>query len=203
MHCLKLSQSSMTLQMKSASEAAGVRVSLCVTVSAVLKVEGREVTSQCAQLRQINHSFTGVCVVSSHGSLGAQDKQCEVGYKVGPSHTLLSIRTFPHAGPVVSATGWEVNPIQAGEFRAVWSECVCVCVCAVGGRRGCVCSLPTWATESGEENDDKDRWSERGEEKQEGKTETECMSRIRIQWADIAVFCLVLRKAVVKKIKHS
>ena len=42
----------------------------------------------CVRLRQINHSFTGVCVcvcvVSSHGSLGAQDKQCEVGYKVGP-----------------------------------------------------------------------------------------------------------------------
>lgn len=70
-----------------------------------VRVEDREVTSQCVQLRQINHSFTGVCVVSSHRSLGAQDKQCEVGYKVGPSHTLLSTGRFPLAGLVVLATG--------------------------------------------------------------------------------------------------
>lgn len=103
-----------------------VCASLCVCC---VRVEGREVTSQCARLRQINHSFTGVCVVSSHCSLGAQDKQCEVGNKVGPSHTLLSRRRFPLVGPVVLATGWEVNPIQTGEFRAVWSMSMCVCRC--------------------------------------------------------------------------
>ena len=70
-----------------------------------VSVEGREVTSQCVQLRRINLRRTGVCVVSSHGSLRAQDKQCEVGYKVGPSHTLLCAGRFPLAGAVVPATG--------------------------------------------------------------------------------------------------
>lgn len=106
---------------------------LCVWVSAVLRVEGRAVTSQCVPLRQINHSFTAVCVVSVHGSLGAQDKHCEVGYKVGPSQTLLSIGRFPITGPVVQATGWEVNPIQTGVFRAVCSMSVFLWVLGLEG----------------------------------------------------------------------
>lgn len=78
---------------------------VCLFVCVVLKQKGREVTSQCVRQGQINHSFSGVCVVSSQGSLGAQDKQCEVGNKVGPSHTLLSDKRFPLIGSVVRATG--------------------------------------------------------------------------------------------------
>lgn len=71
-------------------------------VSDVLRAEGRGLTSQ---LRQINHSFTGVCVVSSHGSLGAQDKQREVGTRSAPHGLFCLAGRFPLAGAVVRATG--------------------------------------------------------------------------------------------------
>lgn len=59
----------------------------------------------CAVVADKSQLHWCVCVVSSHGSLKAQDKQCEVGDKVSPSNTLLSTERFLFAGPVVPETG--------------------------------------------------------------------------------------------------
>lgn len=88
--------------MRSASQAAGVWISLCVSVCCIESGGQRGSITVVTDKSQL---YWCVCVVSSHGSLGAQDKQCEVGYKVCPSRTLLSIGRFPLAGPVVPATG--------------------------------------------------------------------------------------------------
>lgn len=90
-----------------------------------VRVEGKEVTSQCVLLRQIIYSFTSMCVVSSHHSLGVQDKQHEVGYKVGPSRTLLSTERFPLVIPAPPSNGVRSQPLSK---RIVWSQRVFVFV---------------------------------------------------------------------------
>lgn len=115
-------------------------------------MEGKKVASQWVPLRQINQSFTSVCVVSSCGSLGVQYKQCEEGYKVGPSLSLLCAGRFPFVGLAAPATGWEVSPFQTQEFGAMWSIRACLYVCEVVWL-----SSSTWACESEGENQDEDR----------------------------------------------
>ena len=81
----------------------------------------------CAVATDKSQLYWCVCCVIPWQFRGAQDKQCEVGYKVGPSHTLLSIGRFPLAGPVVRATGVRSQlHSNRGVFRAVWSMSVFV-----------------------------------------------------------------------------
>lgn len=115
-------------------------------------MEGKKVASQWVPLRQINQSFTSVCVVSSCGSLGVRYKQCEEGYKVGPSLSLLCAGRFPFVGLAAPTTGWEVSPFQTQEFGAMWSIRACLYVCEVVWL-----SSSTWACESEGENQDEDR----------------------------------------------
>lgn len=60
----------------------------------------------------------------------------------------------------------------------MWSVSLFVCVLGFWDGSGCVCPLRIRASESGEENEDKDRWEERGEEKQKGNNGDEGTSRI-------------------------
>lgn len=80
-------------------------MSLCVSVCCIANVGQNGDITVCAVATDKSQLYCCVCFVSAHGSLGVQDKHCEVGYKVGPSQTLLSIGGFPITGPVVQATG--------------------------------------------------------------------------------------------------
>lgn len=75
-------------------------------------MEGKKVASQRVQLRQINQSFTSVCVVSSCGSLGVQYKQCEEGYKVGPSLSLCVLRDSPLSVLLLRQRGEKSAPFK-------------------------------------------------------------------------------------------
>lgn len=65
-----------------------------------------------------------VLVVSSHGSLGAGDKQSGVGYKVGPSQTPLSAGGGDSQWPQLLSRqrGEKSSPFKTGEFIAVCSK---------------------------------------------------------------------------------
>lgn len=117
----------MTLQTMSAYQAARVHSfehrSVCC-----LRVEFAEVTSQRVQLRQINHSFSSVCCVS----LLAQGKQCEVGYKVGPSHTLLSSGDSPSPVLLLWQRGEKSTPFKHRGLELLRGLLECCCCVGEG-----------------------------------------------------------------------
>lgn len=78
------------------------------------------------------------CVfVSSHGSLGAQDKQSEVGYKVCPSRTLLSTGGDSPSPQLLSGQrGEKSTPFKQESLElCVLRARLCGC-CAWSGERG-------------------------------------------------------------------
>lgn len=112
-------------------------------------------------LRPINRSFTGLCVLSSRSSSGSQDKQCEVGDSVGPSHTPLSVAEHSPRRLLLSGQWGEKSAAPFNpEFRAACSMGVFVLLEHEPVSRG-----------GAEENGDKDGWLEQDEEKQKGTTE--------------------------------
>lgn len=108
--------------------------------------------------------------MSSHGSLGAQDKQSEVGYKVCPSRTLLSTGGDSPSPQLLSGQrGEKSTPFKQESLElCVLRARLCGC-CAWSGERGpCLSFFFKHEPASREEkNNDKDGWWDQGEAKQQ------------------------------------
>lgn len=94
----------------------------------------------CAVATDKSQLYWCVCFcvfVSSHGSLGAQDKQSEVGYKVCPSRTLLSTGGDSPSPQLLSGQrGEKSTPFkQEGLELCVLRARLCGC-CVWSGERG-------------------------------------------------------------------
>lgn len=200
MQSSKSSQSSMTRQMMSASQAACGLFFVYESVCCV-RVEVTGVTSQCVKLWEINHMFIGVCVVSSYGSLGLNANNVKWATRSAPQ----SVFCLPRDSPSPVLLFWQrvekSTPFKQ-EFGAMWSISVFVWV---AGREWGVFILLEHDPVS-QEKKMRTRIDGRNKEDKkrkttEGQMEMECTSRIWICRADIAVFRPILQKVMVEKNK--